>query len=294
MNNPLFTGVCTALVTPFLNGEINYPMVERLIARQMEAGVHAIVVCGTTGESATLSDAEKLELISRSKKFAGKDCLIVAGTGSNATEHTVRLSKAAEDAGADALLIVSPYYNKATPEGLMQHYSAAAFSVKLPVILYNVPSRTGVDIPLAVYKQLSSVSNIVGVKEASTDLGKVLAIRAECTENFHVWSGNDDLTVPILSIGGVGVVSVLSNLYPELTQAMTAAALDGDFDTAAALQIQFQPLIRALFSQVNPIPVKAAMNLLGFDCGPCRLPLTMPSSKLMQQLQAAMKRAAQF
>lgn len=294
MNNPLFTGVCTALVTPFLNGEINYPMVERLIARQMEAGVHAIVVCGTTGESATLSDAEKLELISRSKKFAGKDCLIVAGTGSNATEHTVRLSKAAEDAGADALLIVSPYYNKATPEGLMQHYSAAAFSVKLPVILYNVPSRTGVDIPLAVYKQLSSVSNIVGVKEASTDLGKVLAIRAECPENFHVWSGNDDLTVPILSIGGVGVVSVLSNLYPELTQAMTAAALDGDFDTAAALQIQFQPLIRALFSQVNPIPVKAAMNLLGFDCGPCRLPLTMPSSNLMQQLQAAMKRAAQF
>ena len=163
MNNPLFTGVCTALVTPFLNGEINYPMVERLIARQMEAGVHAIVVCGTTGESATLSDAEKLELISRSKKFAGKDCLIIAGTGSNATEHTVRLSKAAEDAGADALLIVSPYYNKATPEGLMQHYSAAAFSVKLPVILYNVPSRTGVDIPVAVYKQLSSVSNIVGV-----------------------------------------------------------------------------------------------------------------------------------
>ena len=239
MNNPLFTGVCTALVTPFLNGEINYPMVERLIARQMEAGVHAIVVCGTTGESATLSDAEKLELISRSKKFAGKDCLIVAGTGSNATEHTVRLSKAAEDAGADALLIVSPYYNKATPEGLMQHYSAAAFSVKLPVILYNVPSRTGVDIPVAVYKQLSSVSNIVGVKEASTDLGKVLAMRAECPENFHVWSGNDDLTVPILSIGGVGVISVLSNLYPELTQAMTAAALDGDFDTAAALQIQF-------------------------------------------------------
>lgn len=294
MNNPLFTGVCTALVTPFLNGEINYPMVERLIARQMEAGVHAIVVCGTTGESATLSDAEKLELISRSKKFAGKDCLIIAGTGSNATEHTVRLSKAAEDAGADALLIVSPYYNKATPEGLMQHYSAAAFSVKLPVILYNVPSRTGVDIPVAVYKQLSSVSNIVGVKEASTDLGKVLAVRAECPENFHVWSGNDDLTVPILSIGGVGVVSVLSNLYPELTQAMTAAALDGDFDTAAALQIQFQPLIRALFSQVNPIPVKAAMNLLGFDCGPCRLPLTMSSSKLMQQLQAAMKRAAQF
>ena len=290
MNNPLFTGVCTALVTPFLNGEINYPMVERLIARQMEAGVHAIVVCGTTGESATLSDAEKLELISRSKKFAGKDCLIIAGTGSNATEHTVRLSKAAEDAGADALLIVSPYYNKATPEGLMQHYSAAAFSVKLPVILYNVPSRTGVDIPVAVYRQLASVSNIAGVKEASTDLGKILAIRAECPEDFYIWSGNDDLTVPILSLGGKGVISVLSNVHPALTQAMAEAALDGDFDTAADLQIRFQPLIRALFTQVNPIPVKAAMNLLGYDCGPCRLPLTPASPKLMQLLKDTLRR----
>ena len=285
MNNPLFTGVCTALVTPFLNGKINYPLVERLIARQLEAGVNAIVVCGTTGESATLSDGEKLELISRAKKYAGKDCLIIGGTGSNSTEHTIELSKAAEQAGADGLLLVAPYYNKATADGLLQHFSVAAFSVSIPVILYNVPSRTGLDIPVAVYRQLSSISNIAGVKEAGTDLGKILSIRAECPDDFYVWSGNDDLTVPIMSIGGVGAISVLSNLYPELTQAMAEAALDGDFDTAADLQIRFQPLIRALFSQVNPIPVKAAMKLLGFDCGPCRLPLTGASEDTLQQLK---------
>ena len=290
MKKPLFTGACTALVTPFLNGAVNYPMLEQLIARQLESGIRALVICGTTGESATLHDEEKLELISRARRYAGKDCLIIAGTGSNATEHTVYLSKAAEEAGADELLVVSPYYNKATPEGLIQHYSAVAFSVKLPVILYNVPSRTGVDIPVAVYKQLASIANIAGVKEASTDLGKILAIRAECPEDFYIWSGNDDLTVPILSLGGKGVISVLSNLYPGLTQAMAEAALDGDFDTAADLQVQFQPLIRALFSQVNPIPVKAAMGLLGYDCGGCRLPLTPASPKLMQVLKDALRR----
>ena len=285
MKCPLFTGACTALVTPFLNGEVNFPMLERLIYRQIEAGIHAIVICGTTGEAATLTDSEKLALITRAKEYAQKDCLIIAGTGSNATEHTVQLSKAAEDAGADALLIVSPYYNKATPDGLIQHFSVTAFSVHLPVILYNVPSRTGVDIPVSVYNQLSSISNIAGVKEASTDLSKILAIRAECPEDFYIWSGNDDLTVPILSLGGKGVISVLSNLYPELTQAMTVAALDGDFDTAAALQIEFQPLIRALFSEVNPIPVKAAMKMIGFDCGPCRLPLTPMSPGNYEKLK---------
>ena len=285
MNKPLFTGVCTALVTPFLDGAVNYPMLERLIARQLEAGIQALVICGTTGESATLTDEEKYKLFFRAKRIVGDDCIIIAGTGSNSTEHTIQLSKAAEDAGADALLIVSPYYNKATPDGLIQHYSAAAFSVHLPVILYNVPSRTGLDIPVSVYKHLSSISNIIGVKEASTDLSKILAIRAECPEDFFLWSGNDDLIVPIMSLGGKGVISVLSNLYPAFTQELAMAALDGDFDTAAALQIQFQPLIRALFSQVNPIPVKAAMKLLGYDCGMCRLPLTPPTAKLMQNLK---------
>lgn len=285
MNNPLFTGACTALVTPFLNGAVNYPMLERLIARQLEAGIRAIVICGTTGESATLTDGEKLGLIARAKSFAGKDCLIIAGTGSNATEHTVRLSKAAEEAGADALLVVSPYYNKATPDGLYLHYSAVACAVDIPIILYNVPSRTGQDIPVAVYQRLSAIDNIAGVKEAATDMTKISAIRAQCPEGFCVWGGCDELAVPVLSLGGKGIVSVLSNLYPELTQAMVRSGLDGDFDTAANLQIRFMPLIQALFSQVSPIPVKAAMGLLGYDCGACRLPLTNLSRENYEKLK---------
>ncbi len=281
----IFKGAATALITPFKDGKIDYVSMGKLIEWQIAEGIDALVVCGTTGEAATLTDSEKLALIAHAKEYAKKDCLIIAGTGSNATEHMVQLSKAAEDAGADALLIVSPYYNKATPDGLIEHFSIAAFSVHIPVILYNVPSRTGVDIPVSVYNRLSAISNIVGVKEASTDLSKILAIRAECPEDFSIWSGNDDLTVPILSLGGKGVISVLSNLYPELTQAMAVAALDGDFDTAAALQIEFQPLIRALFSQVNPIPVKAAMKMIGFDCGPCRLPLTPMSTGNYEKLK---------
>lgn len=285
MKKPLFTGACTALVTPFLNGEINFPLLQRLIRRQIDAGIEAIVVCGTTGESAALSDLEKLKLIASAKKYAGADCRIIAGTGSNSTDHMVALCKAAQDAGADGLLIVSPYYNKATPEGLVQHYSAAAGAVQLPVIVYNVPSRTGLDIPTSVYSKLSHISNIIGVKEAKADLGKVLEIRAQCPADFYIWSGNDDLTVPILSLGGKGVISVLANLYPEMMQAMAKAALDGDFDTAAELQIQFQPLLRILFREVNPVPVKAAMKLLGYDCGECRLPLTSASEETVKKLK---------
>ncbi len=285
MKKPLFTGACTALVTPFLNGQINFPLLERLIRRQIEAGIEAIVVCGTTGESATLSDLEKLKLIASAKKYAGKDCRIIAGTGSNSTDHMVALCKAAEDAGADGLLIVSPYYNKATPEGLVQHYSAAAAAVHLPVIVYNVPSRTGLDIPASVYAKLSHIPNIIGVKEAKADLGKVLETRTQCPEDFYIWSGNDDLTVPILSLGGKGVISVLANVYPEMMQAMARAALDGDFDTAAELQIRFQPLLQVLFREVNPIPVKAAMKLIGFDCGDCRLPLTSASEETVKKLK---------
>lgn len=285
MKKPLFTGACTALVTPFLNGQINFPLLQRLIRRQIEAGIEAIVVCGTTGESAALSDLEKLKLISSAKKYAGADCRIIAGTGSNSTDHMVALCKAAQDAGADGLLIVSPYYNKATPEGLVQHYSAAAGAVQLPVIVYNVPSRTGLDIPTGVYSKLSHIPNIIGVKEAKADLGKVLETRAQCPADFYIWSGNDDLTVPILSMGGKGVISVLANLYPEMIQAMAKAALDGDFDTAAELQIQFQPLLRILFREVNPVPVKAAMKLLGYDCGDCRLPLTSASEETVKKLK---------
>ena len=274
MKSVLFTGACTALVTPFLNGEVNYPMLEQLLRRQVEAGIRAVVICGTTGESATLSDAEKLELFRRSKKYVGNSCLIIAGTGSNNTEHTIALSKAAEETGVDALLVVSPYYNKATPEGLVTHYSAVAASVQIPVVVYNVPSRTGVDIPVYVYECLSQIPNIAGVKEASTDISKIAKIRAACPDSFAIWSGNDDQTTAVMALGGSGVISVLSNILPEQTQAMAHAALDGDFDTASALQVRLLPLIEMLFCEVNPIPVKAAMNLIGYDCGQCRLPLT--------------------
>ena len=285
MKHVLFTGACTALVTPFLNGEVNYPMMEQLLRRQMEAGIRAVVICGTTGESPTLTDPEKLELFRRAKKYTGDRCMIIAGTGSNNTEHTIALSKAAEEAGADALLVVSPYYNKATPEGLITHYSAVAASVHIPVILYNVPSRTGVDIPVAVYQCLSQIPNIAGVKEASTDISKIARIRAACPDHFAVWSGNDDQAAAVMSLGGAGVISVLSNVLPQKTQALAQAALDGDFDTAADLQVSLLPLIELLFSEVNPIPVKTAMRIIGYDCGTCRLPLTEASPETVKKLK---------
>ena len=285
MKHVLFTGACTALVTPFLNGEVNYPMMEQLLRRQMEAGIQAVVICGTTGESPTLSDMEKIELFRRCKAYVGDTCKIIAGTGSNNTELTIALSRAAEDAGADALLVVSPYYNKATPEGLVTHYSAVAASVHIPVILYNVPSRTRVDIPVNVYKCLSKIPNIAGVKEASTDISKIARIRSVCPEDFAVWSGNDDQAAAVLSLGGAGVISVLSNVLPMETQALAKAALDGDFDTASDLQLKLLPLIELLFSEVNPIPVKAAMNIMGYDCGGCRLPLTEASQETVKKLK---------
>lgn len=285
MNKPLFTGACTALVTPFLNGKVNYPMLEQLLKRQMEAGIRAVVICGTTGESPTLCDAEKLEMFRRAKRYVGDNCLIIAGTGSNCTEHAAALSKAAEDMGADALLVVSPYYNKATEEGLVAHYSAIAGAVHIPVIAYNVPSRTGVDIPVSVYQCLSLIPNMAGVKEASTSISKIAKILAGCPKDFVVWSGNDDQAAAVMALGGQGVISVLSNVMPVETQAMAQAALDGDFDTAADLQLQMIPLIELLFSEVNPIPVKAAMKLIGYDCGECRLPLTPMSRENHEKLK---------
>jgi len=286
MNNTIFTGACTALVTPFLGGKVNYPMMEQLIRRQMEAGIKALVICGTTGEAPTLSDEEKIELIKRAKAYTKDHCTIIAGTGSNSTEHAVELSKAAEAAGADAVLVVSPYYNKATPEGLFAHYLSIAHAISIPVILYNVPSRTGVDIPVSVYHRLSSVPNIAGVKEACSDITKIAKIRNACGNNFCIWSGNDDMTVPVMSMGGQGVISTLSNICPVETAAMTEAALAGDFDTASALQCQLAPLIDLLFCEVNPIPAKAAMKEIGFDCGGCRLPLTGLSKENADRMKA--------
>lgn len=273
MKNPIFTGVCTALVTPFLDNKVNYPLLEQLLRNQITSGVKAIVLSGTTGEASTLTDTEKAELIKRSKDYIGDSCKIIAGTGSNVTSHAVTLSKQAEDAGADALLVVSPYYNKANPDGLIAHYSAIAESVNIPIIMYNVPSRTGVDMPVSVYQQLSAIHNIAGVKEASSDITKIVKIRAICPDDFYIWSGNDDQIVPVISLGGKGVISVLSNICPAETIAMTNAGLAGDFDTAADLQCKLLPLINLLFCEVNPIPIKYAMHHIGFDCGNCRLPL---------------------
>ena len=284
MKDAFFTGACTALVTPFSNGKVNYSMLQQLLKRQIDAGIEAIVICGTTGESPTLTDLEKLELFRTAKEIAGDRCKIIAGTGSNCTAHAIGLSEAAEAAGADGLLIVSPYYNKATNEGLILHYSAIAAAVHIPIIAYNVPSRTGVDIPVSVYTALSAIPNIIGVKEAATDITKISAIRANCPD-FTVWSGNDDQAVPVISLGGSGVISVLSNVLPMQTQAMVKAALDGDFDTAADLQIKLYPLIKLLFCEVNPIPVKAAMQILGYDCGECRMPLTSLSSENRKKLK---------
>lgn len=286
MKKVLFTGACTALVTPFLGGQVNYPMMERLLQRQLDAGIRSVVVCGTTGESPTLSDTEKLELFRRCKEFAGDSMQIICGTGSNDTGHAVELSIAAQEAGADALLVVTPYYNKANPEGLFAHYLSIAHAVSIPVIIYNVPGRTGMDVPVSVYQRLSRVPNIAGVKEASTDIVKIARIRNACGGDLPIWSGNDDEAVAAMALGAQGVISVLSNVLPVETQAMTQASLAGDFDTASALQCQMLPLIDALFAEVNPIPVKAAMEMIGYDCGPCRLPLAALSKENREKLRA--------
>ena len=284
MKNPFFTGACTALITPFKEGKINYAMVETLLNRQIEAGIEAVVMAGTTGEAPTLSDAEKLELFRFSKRVCEGQCKVIAGTGSNSTAHTIALSRAAEDVGADGLLLVTPYYNKATHDGLTAHYIAAASAVEIPVILYNVPGRTGLDIPLSVYERLAKVPNIVGVKEASTDVAKITRLKNTCP-GLTVWTGCDELITPVMALGASGVISVVSNILPEETQALTRAALAGDFDTAADLQCRLQPLIDLLFCEVSPVPVKAALELMGYDCGPCRMPLGRLSDGNLRKLK---------
>jgi 4-hydroxy-tetrahydrodipicolinate synthase len=263
-------------------------MMEQLLKRQIDSGIQAVVICGTTGEAPTLSDDEKLELFRRAKAYVGSDCLIIAGTGSNCTSHTAELSLAAANMGVDALLIVSPYYNKATPEGLIAHYLTIAHSVGIPIIAYNVPGRTGVDIPVSVCQRLSPIPNMVGIKEAGSDITKVTKLCRQC-KDFTIWTGNDELIVPSISLGAKGVISVLSNILPARTQTMARAALDGDLDTAAALQQELQPLVELLFCEPNPIPVKAAMKYIGFDCGSPRLPLTELSQENKKRLDAYFK-----
>lgn len=285
MRKPLFTGVCTALVTPFKDGKIHYSMLELLLKRQLDAGISAIVVAGTTGESPTLTDAEKIELFRKSKEFVGEKCKIIAGTGSNNTTHSIELSIAAQENGADGLLVVSPYYNKATPGGICKHYFAICEAVSLPLIVYNVPGRTGLDIPVSVYQELANIPNIAGIKEASTDITKIARILNVCGDNMPIWSGNDDQIVPVMALGGCGVISVLSNVMPKQTKEICDAALQCDYHKAAEMQCKYLPLIDFLFCEVNPIPVKAMMKQIGYDCGECRLPLCNLSTPNQDKLQ---------
>ena len=273
MKRPVFTGLCTALVTPFRGEGVNYEMLEELIERQIDAGVDAIVLAGTTGESPTLTDAEKLEIFRVGVRTAAGRCKIIAGTGSNSTAKAVDLSAKAAQLGVDAILAVTPYYNKSTQPGLIQYYTAVASASGLPVIAYNVPSRTGVDIRVDTCRKLAEIPGIAGIKEASGDISKIGRILAACGDALPVYSGNDDQTVPIMALGGAGVISVASNVVPGPMKELTDTCLAGEYPKAAAIQRKLLKLMDLMFCQVNPIPVKAAMELIGFDCGSCRPPL---------------------
>lgn len=285
MKKPVFQGTCTALVTPFTEDGVNYVVLDQLIDQQIAAGVDAVVLCGTTGEASTMTEEEQLGVIRHGAQYIDGRMTVIAGTGSNSTAHAVHLSEEAEAAGADAVLIVTPYYNKATEKGLIAHYTAIADAISIPVIAYNVPSRTGVNMSMRVYEALSQHPNINGVKEASGDIAKVARTVGQLGGSFYVWSGNDDQNVPILALGGRGVISVLSNVSPDGVCSMVQAALDGDYTRAARFQRDYMPLIDALFCEVNPIPVKAAVNLLGFDAGLPRLPLCQMEEKNLQRLK---------
>jgi len=270
----IFTGAATALVTPMNeNGSVNYENLRALVKSQITSGIDALVACGTTGEKSTLKYDEHLKVIETVVNAADKKVPVIAGTGSNDTLYTVELCNDAAKLGADAFLMVTPYYNKASQEGLMAHYSYIADRVNKPIILYNVPSRTGVDIKPQTYKELSKHKNIVAVKEASGDLSKVAETVYLCGDDLWVYSGNDDQIVPIMSLGGLGVISVISNILPTEIHNLCQNYWVGNVKTATAAQIKYMGLIKALFCDVNPVPVKTAMNLLGLNVGPCRLPL---------------------
>jgi 4-hydroxy-tetrahydrodipicolinate synthase len=285
MKHSLKTDVCTAMVTPFLNNEVNYPMMEQLLRRQMAAGIGSVVIAGTTGESPVLSDSEKLTLFHRCKTYVGDNIQIIAGTGSNSTAHAVDLSREAVKCGVDALLVVSPYYNKGTKNGIIQHYRNIAEAVDVSILLYNVPSRTGLDIPVDVYQELSTIPNIIGVKEAIMDVRKLIRIRNSCGPDFQIWCGSDDLTLPMLAMGACGVISVVSNLIPDTMKSLVEAFNEGDLQGAFTIQSGIQPLLDALFEDVNPIGIKYAMKLAGYDCGDCRLPLGEISQKVAKRMK---------
>ncbi len=278
MKKILFKGCGTAISTPFDENGINLKEFEKLLKFQIKNNADAIIVCGTTGESSTMSEKEKEEIISCAVKTSNGKIPIIAGTGGNNTAKVIENSKKAEQLGVDGLLIVTPYYNKCTQKGLINHYKEIAKNVSLPIILYNVPSRTGVNILPQTCFELSKIENIVAIKEASGNLSQVAQIAYLCGNNLNIYSGNDDQVLPVLSLGGLGVISVLSNVKPKYTHNMIQNFFDGNIEKAIQMQLKALPLIDSLFSEVNPIPVKSALNHIGFNFGIPRLPLT-PLSK---------------
>lgn len=290
MKQPVFTGAAVAIITPMhADGTVNFEELGRIIDDQIAHGTDAIVICGTTGESAALSHEEHVECIRFAVKHTAKRVPVIAGTGSNDTAFAIEISKEAEEAGADALLLVTPYYNKTSQAGLIAHYTAIANAVTLPCIIYNVPSRTGVNLQPATLVELAKLPNVNAVKEASGNISQVADVAALCGEELNIYSGNDDQIVPILSLGGKGVISVLSNVAPQQAHDICAAWFSGDTAKSLKLQLKALPLCHALFADVNPIPVKWAMNRLGWNAGPLRLPLVGPSAAVQQSLENEMK-----
>lgn len=284
----LFKGSGVAIVTPFTNEGIDFDKLGELIEWHISSGTDAIIICGTTGEASTMTDDEKKAAYRFTVEKVAKRIPVIAGTGSNNTKHSIELSKYAESVGCDGLLCVTPYYNKTTQKGLIEHYTAIADSVNIPIIIYNVPGRTGLNVLPDTLKKLSFHKNIAGVKEASGNISQVVEIGTFCNENFAMYSGNDDQVVPLLSVGGIGVISVVANIAPKEMHDMVMSYLDGDVKHAMELQLKIKPLNDALFCEVNPIPVKTAMNLLGHEVGELRLPLTSMSDKNLDFLKNAL------
>lgn len=284
-----FTGSGVAIITPFDGDKTNYDALGELIEMHIAKKTDAIIICGTTGEASTMPDAEHLAAIEYTVKKAAGRIPVIAGTGSNDTSHAIALSKKAEELGADGLLQVTPYYNKTTQKGLIEHFTAIANAVKIPIILYNVPSRTGMSISIDTLKELAKVENIVAVKEASGNISYTAKVAAEVPE-LYIYSGNDDMIVPVMSLGGKGVISVVANIMPEETHNICEYYLNGDVKKSLDLQLKMLELINNLFIEVNPVPIKTAMNILGYNAGNLRLPLTDMDAKNEEILKNSLKK----
>ena len=288
MKEIIFKGCGTAIITPFTEEGVNFTEFEKLINFQIDNGADSIIVCGTTGESSTMSLEEKKATIQFAIRVVNKRIPVIAGTGGNCTKSAIEMTKFAEEVGADAVLVVTPYYNKTTQAGLIAHYTAIANSTKLPIIMYNVPGRTGLNITPSTCLELSKIDNIVAIKEASGNLSQVAEIAALCRDNLHIYSGNDDQILPVLSLGGIGVISVLSNIIPDVVHKMTYSFFDGDIKEATKLQLDTIDLTSSLFCEVNPIPVKAGLNMIGFNVGTPRLPLIEMSEASKERLKKSL------